>query len=232
MAVQTDRMKELLRDKARMEDSIEAYTEFLLEHGKEGSSGLGAVGLAGNIIDAEGFPRADIDLYQVREARNKIAVMQNDHKHVMKQVEEELFQAHERTADAPIRVQRSTAAGGASASSSGGVAGDGAQTSGGGGKLALAGPPFASIDQVAAGSPAETAGLQEGDKVRRLGTLQLSSGVEVQDIFKNLRTQVVSGQAVQVVVERQGGSEHTLTLTPQPWEGQGLLGCHLTPFSA
>ena len=32
----------------------------------------GGVGMKGALIDAEGFPRADIDLYAVRTARNRI----------------------------------------------------------------------------------------------------------------------------------------------------------------
>ena len=32
----------------------------------------GGVGMKGALIDTEGFPRADIDLYAVRMARNRI----------------------------------------------------------------------------------------------------------------------------------------------------------------
>lgn len=39
-------------------------------------------------MDAEGFPRADLDLYSVKEKRHRLACLQTDHKALMKQVEE------------------------------------------------------------------------------------------------------------------------------------------------
>lgn len=76
----------LLAEKQRLEDNIEALTEFL--------TGPNMPGLSGNLIDEEGFPRADVDLYQVRDARNKIARYQNDHRAVMKEIEKALHDLH------------------------------------------------------------------------------------------------------------------------------------------
>jgi 26S proteasome non-ATPase regulatory subunit 9 len=36
-------------------------------------------------------------------------------------------------------------------------------------------------------------------------------------------------QEIEIVVQR-GTQTVALTLTPKPWGGRGLLGCHLTPF--
>ena len=48
----------------------------------------------GPIIDAEGFPRNDIDVYEVRRARQMIICLQNDHKGLMNEIEELLHQLH------------------------------------------------------------------------------------------------------------------------------------------
>lgn len=45
-------------------------------------------GVAGPLVDDEGFPRGDIDLYAVRQARNKYACAQTDHQEVMRKIEE------------------------------------------------------------------------------------------------------------------------------------------------
>ena len=52
------------------------------------------MGTKGPLIDHEGYPRADIDIYAVRTARNKIVCLQNDHKAVMRSVEQKLHQLH------------------------------------------------------------------------------------------------------------------------------------------
>jgi 26S proteasome non-ATPase regulatory subunit 9 len=45
-------------------------------------------GVSGLLVDDEGFPRGDIDLYAVRQARNKYVCAQTDHIEVMKKIEQ------------------------------------------------------------------------------------------------------------------------------------------------
>ncbi|XP_054153815.1 26S proteasome non-ATPase regulatory subunit 9-like [Oppia nitens] len=52
------------------------------------------VGLNDSLVDSDGFPRNDIDIYQIRMARNKIIYLNNDIKNLMKQIEEKLFAFH------------------------------------------------------------------------------------------------------------------------------------------
>lgn len=40
-----------------------------------------------SLIDSEGFPRGDIDLYKIRFLRSSIATQQNNHKTIMKKIE-------------------------------------------------------------------------------------------------------------------------------------------------
>lgn len=42
------------------------------------------------LVDADGFPRNDIDVYQVRHARHQIINLQNDLKALLKEIEKGL----------------------------------------------------------------------------------------------------------------------------------------------
>lgn len=46
------------------------------------------------LVDESGFPRNDIDVYQVRQARHQIICLQNDLKALMKHIEEGLHMVH------------------------------------------------------------------------------------------------------------------------------------------
>lgn len=52
------------------------------------------VGMNESLLDAEGFPRADIDVYAVRQARHQIICLQNDLKAIMKEIEQGLINVH------------------------------------------------------------------------------------------------------------------------------------------
>eukprot|EP00629_Pelagomonadales_sp_RCC1024_P005613 CAMPEP_0119273774 /NCGR_PEP_ID=MMETSP1329-20130426/10950_1 /TAXON_ID=114041 /ORGANISM="Genus nov. species nov., Strain RCC1024" /LENGTH=92 /DNA_ID=CAMNT_0007274015 /DNA_START=177 /DNA_END=452 /DNA_ORIENTATION=- len=44
-------------------------------------------GLKEKLVDGEGYPRADVDLFDVRALRNRHAVITTDHKALMKKIE-------------------------------------------------------------------------------------------------------------------------------------------------
>lgn len=48
----------------------------------------------GPLVDSEGFPRNDIDTYKVRQARQQIICLQNNHKALMKEIEQLIHQVH------------------------------------------------------------------------------------------------------------------------------------------
>lgn len=52
------------------------------------------VGMNESLVDEFGFPRNDIDVYQVRQARNQINCLQNDLKSLMKEIELGLIETH------------------------------------------------------------------------------------------------------------------------------------------
>lgn len=52
------------------------------------------IGMYGSLVDAEGFPRNDIDVFVVRQARQQIICLQNDHQALMKNIEQLLHELH------------------------------------------------------------------------------------------------------------------------------------------
>jgi 26S proteasome non-ATPase regulatory subunit 9 len=81
--------EELMDRKGAIETEMQACNTVL--------ENQGGVGMNGRLVDDQGFPRADIDVYAVRRARNRIICLRNDHKAVMKLIEEKLHQLHAET---------------------------------------------------------------------------------------------------------------------------------------
>ena len=50
------------------------------------------MGIDTPLVDREGYPRADIDLYRTRDLRHRLAVIRTDHKDLMKKIEGVLAQ--------------------------------------------------------------------------------------------------------------------------------------------
>ncbi|KAJ8307471.1 hypothetical protein KUTeg_015555 [Tegillarca granosa] len=88
MAATTEHMNQLIKKKDEIEAQIKELNGVL-----DSQQG---VGMKEALVDTEGYPRADIDIYSVRHARHQIICLQNDHKDVMKEIEEELYRIHEK----------------------------------------------------------------------------------------------------------------------------------------
>jgi 26S proteasome non-ATPase regulatory subunit 9 len=100
----------------------------------------------------DGFPRSDIDVAQVRTTRARIIWLKNDYKDLMSRIEKGLHEHHARLAaqaNDPTAAQQTPQ--GLSASP------------------AALEAPFAKVNSVVAGSPAETAGLRVGDSITKFG---------------------------------------------------------------
>ncbi|XP_034026276.1 26S proteasome non-ATPase regulatory subunit 9 [Thalassophryne amazonica] len=195
-----DDVKNLIKKKDDIEEQIKAYYDVLEDQG---------VGVEGALVDAEGFPRADINLYQIRTARHNISCLQNDHKAIMAQIEEALHKLHARE---KAKRERDEAE---------------AQEEAMEQQITLP-SPFARVDAVTQGSPACVAGLRFGDEVIQFGSVNT-------DNFQNLHNiasvvQHSEGKPLCVTVVRDG-QRVQLSLTPQRWSGRGLLGCNIVPIN-
>ncbi|BBN16931.1 26S proteasome regulatory subunit N4 [Marchantia polymorpha subsp. ruderalis] len=197
-------------------------------------------GLSGNLLDKDGFPRADIDIAAVRSDRQRVNVLQNDLKEVTKKIEQNLHVLHSgslmRDSSLP---QKRTAAGEESRpqrttfSPSVAVA-VGTSSSNGGDEpvnmeveQATLYTPFAVFDEVTAGSPAEEDGIRLGDMLVKFGSVEGDTDLLQRLASEGQRNQ---GSPVEVVVLRNG-VKLDLAITPRQWSGRGLLGCHIRPLA-
>ncbi|XP_063640885.1 26S proteasome non-ATPase regulatory subunit 9 isoform X2 [Pan troglodytes] len=149
-AVTVSDVQELMRRKEEIEAQIKANYDVL-----ESQKGIG---MNEPLVDCEGYPRSDVDLYQVRTARHNIICLQNDHKAVMKQVEEALHQLHARDKEKQARDMAEAHKEAMSRKL---------------GQSESQGPPqaFAKVNSISPGSPASIAGLQADDEIVEFGSV-------------------------------------------------------------
>lgn len=157
--------------------------------------------------------RNDIDLLRVRQIRQRVICLQNDHKALMKQIESGLFQVHQNNANtySPSNETSTT-------------------TTNSSNTTFLNKEPFLRVDIVSGQSPAETAGLCVGDFVCRIGTIRKDNFRTMQDVAALVNNS--ENRSITLLVQRANSKEQqTLTLVPKKWSGNGLLGCKLTPLN-
>lgn len=217
-------------------------------------------GLQGNVVDSEGFPRADIDVVRVRQQRNRFAVLKTEHKALSAEIEKLVH-----IALAPQQGNNSSSA----------IADEGAsqmseqrykeassheatktQTSSGivnseTGRLegsiqeSISNPnqvtdlgyrqPFATVDIVSPSSPSANAGLFVNDHIVSFGAVSLRTSPTPSEAISLLPgvLREHENRTLDVIVHRGQGPDTkvvTLALTPRRWSGQGLLGCHIKPI--
>jgi len=192
----TEYLKELIRKKNVIEKDIQIWYDVLKSQGN--------VGMDSALVDSEGYPRNDVDVVQVRTARHNIICLQNDHKDIMKQIENGLVEFHAQNAESSRSSNMD-------------------QVSQPDGIL----EPFAAVNLISSNSPAEKCGLKLGDVLLQFGSVTKKNFVGMNAIAGVV--QHSKGKPVNVVVKR---SEKTvaISLIPQEWEGRGFLGCNIVPL--
>ncbi|EME46077.1 hypothetical protein DOTSEDRAFT_147988 [Dothistroma septosporum NZE10] len=210
MGVDTKKtFRELVSQKENLEAELSALSSVLDSHG---------VNMNTSLLTFDGFPRADIDVAQIRTTRARIVRLKNDHKAIMSKLE--------------VAVQEQFAAGKAeeAASSNGIPLGTGLASSSSAAPVVE--PPFAKVNSVVPNSPADQAGLRAGDKVVKFGWVNWTNHERLSKVA--LAVQQNEDRVILVRILRddaQGSGPYELRLTPQRnWGGRGLLGCHLVPF--
>ncbi|CAG08436.1 unnamed protein product [Tetraodon nigroviridis] len=194
-----DDVRNLIKKKDNIEEQIKAYYEVLEDQG---------VGMEDSLVDEEGYPRADVNLYQIRTARHSISCLQNDHKAIMVEIEEALHKLH---ASEKAKRQKDETESQEEAME----------------QQTAAPPPFARVDAVTQGSPASGAGLQVGDELIEFGSVTAGNFQNLQNIASVV--QHSEGKPLRVVVIRKE-QKAVMSLTPQRWSGRGLLGCNIVPI--
>ncbi|PHH64180.1 hypothetical protein CDD81_4927 [Ophiocordyceps australis] len=197
---------ELEQKKRDIEARLQALGSVLDLHG---------VDMQTSLLTVDGFPRADLDVAQIRTTRAQIIRLRNDYSDVMASVEKCLHQHFANITDG----------------------------SGGGLSTAQAQPlpdsepealltPFAKVDAITEGSPAEKAGLKVGDEIRVFGHVNRSNNENLKGVADCVLEN--EGRSIFIKVSRPSGvaqrEELRLTLTPvRDWGGRGMLGCHILP---
>ena len=104
--------------------------------------------------------------------------------------------------------------------------------------------PFAKIDGVALDSPAMAAGLQEGDLITKFGPIHAGNHQHLTAIAAFVPDVASQHGTIQIDVLRNNNNKTsidsnsngdqqqflTVSLQPRPWEGRGVIGCHIIPY--
>ncbi len=231
----------LNREREALEKEMVDLTEAL----QAGNMG----GVSTPLVDADGFPRADVDVHATRTMRNRLAVLNTDHKALMARIEQGLHALHagpQATGSSPPTSQSMHAAAPAPPPPQPmpplppAPAATAAATGATPPALATSTAPvpmevveaadvqaFAEIDAVADGGPAAAAGVAVGDRLLRFGGVHASNHDGLRALAR--LTQRSEGETIPLLVQR-GASKLALQLQPRRWAGNGLLGCHLVPL--
>ncbi|KAF9463050.1 hypothetical protein BDZ94DRAFT_1282702 [Collybia nuda] len=194
-----DQARALMQRKENIEAEIEIHISTLQANDST---------LQSPLVDSDGFPRADIDVYAVRGARVRIIELRNDLKDVMNSIGKALEgiydPAHNDATETTTRVN---------------MAEDESPR------------PFARVDAVAPGSPAAEAGLQREDLVIKFG--QLNYRTFTSSSLQPLADIVASNENRRISIKILRAAEPVfLNLIPRKgWGGRGMLGCHIVPYS-
>lgn len=180
------------------------------------------VGMTDSLVDDSGYPRNDIDVYQVRQARHQIICLQNDLKSLMKQIEQGLHTVHAETAAQQQENLASTKLQAMDIDEEG---------AGGSSQRRPAGPvkPIVKVNLVSEGSPAQAAGIALRDEIVEFGTVNAGNFKDLSQIAVVVKS--CENKTVPVKVRRDGKLVD-LVLTPKTWSGRGLLGCNIVPMDS
>nr|OQO27385.1 hypothetical protein B0A51_05277 [Rachicladosporium sp. CCFEE 5018] len=213
-------LQSLITQKEALEAELSALSSVLQSQGATMQTSL---------TTFDGFPRADIDVAQIRTVRARIVRLKNDWKGVMEKVEVAVLEGfaekkmgEEEDGDTMTGVE---SAGGAGHSNGVGVM----RTEASGERAAapVIEPPFARVNSVVEGSPAATAGLRAEDRVVKFGNADWQNHERLGKVAREV--QANEGREVMVKVIREGRVVELKLVPRRDWGGRGLLGCHLVP---
>uniref|UniRef100_A0A915AT40 26S proteasome non-ATPase regulatory subunit 9 n=1 Tax=Parascaris univalens TaxID=6257 RepID=A0A915AT40_PARUN len=162
------------------------------------------------LVDGEGFPLTNVDIYSVRHARQTLICARNDRQKLTDQIEAMMLELHANARqnvplarplaeEEPCAVHRTS------------------------------NRPFARVDNVLPLSPAEHSGLQDGDHIVQFGSLHAANFANMAQFTNVVQNSI--GKKIRVTVLRDGRAQR-MELTPQQWSGRGVLGCSVLPLTS
>ena len=227
-------LRALDRERAALEKEMMEITD-ALEAGNMG-------GVSAPLVDAEGFPRADVDVHATRTMRQRLAVLNTDHKALMVRLEHGLHALHSQPqamvsasaampSPAPASVVPPMPPPPPASATATGATPPAVATSTAPVPMEVIDDqplvPFAEIDGVAEGGPAAAAGMAIGDRLLKFGNVHAGNHDGLRALAR--LTQRSEGELIPLLVQR-GQTKVGLQLQPRRWAGNGLLGCHLQPL--
>ena len=193
----------LSEEKEKIEKEIKDLVDYLC--------GPDMPGIKGSLTDSEGFPLAGVDLYRIRQSRQRYNILNNDYTAVMQKIESEIHAyfgspdtfASKNISEQPIRLEVG---------------------------LNDNPIPFAEISEVTELSPAYNAGLRIGDKIIAFGLVNYANHDALNGLSRFVRES--EGKRVKIkVLKPLDNSLVDLVVTPMRWEGTGILGCRFKPLN-
>jgi 26S proteasome non-ATPase regulatory subunit 9 len=202
-----DRLNRLIAQREALELEADAIASELNSPGPNGEL---PAGIKSPLVDGEGFPRGDIDLFNVRSKRQRLAIINTDYKALMSEIEVSLQEVLRTDTTATEVTSSSTAA---------------TTTA----PVTVSSKAIAIIDEILDGSPASTAGMLDGDELLKFGPVVTADTTDALNAIPGVVRDNVN-QRISITVRRKGALV-SVVLVPKTWSGRGLLGCHLTPIT-
>ncbi|XP_075148096.1 26S proteasome non-ATPase regulatory subunit 9 isoform X2 [Haematobia irritans] len=172
----------------------------------------------GPLVDPEGFPRNDIDIYKVRQARQQIICLQNNHKTLMKSIESLMHQLHAEAREEQLTEQTSDM----NVNDSSNESSEDMESACNGLEPIKA---IVKITRVDPGSPAEKAGLKCHDEIAEFGSINAKNFTQdltsIGIVVSHMRDQRIPLKVL------RNNEILNIILIPQRWSGNGLLGCNI-----
>jgi 26S proteasome non-ATPase regulatory subunit 9 len=187
-----EQTRTLINQKSNIEAELESHISILKANN---------VTMQTPLVDAEGFPRADIDIYAVRGARVRIIELRNDLKAVVDAIGKALEGIYDPAIQRSSQIDSSPL------------------------------KPFAKVDGVAPGSPAAEAGLQRDDLIVKFGQLDESSfkSNSLQPLADLVSENEQRSISIRVI--RSDKTVFLTLTPRKDWGGRGMLGCHIVLHS-
>lgn len=190
----------------------------------------GMPGVEKSLIDDEGYPLPNLDLYAIREARQKLIMLKNDHKNLMIEIENLMksffdIEKENRIINANINkpykikdedIDKKLVQ----------VFEENTNHCTTNIKYNL---PFAKVTSVLINSPAFIAGIKEDDLIILFGSVNKSVINPLEKIGNIVKINENKNINIEIIrKETDINNKIQLNLIPQKWEGNGLLGCKLS----